>query len=61
MVPLGARSGLWEVRRLAFAALLPFLPAAVEHLGAKLRKEEELLYCGGLSLEVAVCWAARHS
>lgn len=47
MVPLGARFGLWEVRRLAFAALLPFLPAPAELLGAKLRKEEELLYCGG--------------
>lgn len=46
---------------MASAALLPFLPAAAEFSGARLRKEEELLYCVSLSVEVAVYWAARHS
>lgn len=61
MVALGARSGLVGVRCLASAALLPFLPAAAEFSGAKPRKEEELLYCVGLSVEVSLYEAARHS
>lgn len=62
MVALGARSGLVGVRCLASAALLPFLnPAAAEFSGAQPRKEEELLYCVGLSVEVSLYEAARHS
>lgn len=43
---------LWEVRHLASAALPPFW--LLQFLGAQLRKEEALLYCVRLSVEVAV-------